>query len=135
MTELEKSKCPLCGRNTLIHRKGAFHFEVDDKDIRPYAEHGVDIEDAEWDECTTCKDSLIPHALSKKLDEWQYTREGLLWPEELRGAREKLGFTEEQMAEKLGVTLNQYSHYEKGIWIHKKEVDNKVRSMLERKGG
>ena len=57
----------------------------------------------------------------------QYRRSGLLTPSEIIDVRKRAGFTQQAMAEFLGVGEKTYTRWESGRSIHNRSSDNLIR--------
>jgi putative zinc finger/helix-turn-helix YgiT family protein len=123
-----KKICLSCGQKSVVHKKGAFHFEVNDRDTNPDArEFQIDIEDAEWDECGACGERILSEELQKAIEKWQYTREGLLTPEDIRKIRLRRKLTQKQISDIIGVGEKTYTRWENGLSMQTKAMDNLIR--------
>jgi HTH-type transcriptional regulator / antitoxin MqsA len=122
------SKCPLCGEASLEKRTGVFHFEIPG-DNPDGLEMAKDFPDSEWDECGACGEIILSNALQKRIGRWQYTRKGLLTPEEMKGVREKYGLTQAQMAHILQVGEKNFSRWENGITMQTRVMDSLIRQF------
>ena len=68
-----KRICTSCGNKTLAHRKGTFHFEVNDrKTNRDAREFHIDIRNAEWDECESCGEKILSERIEKAIEKNAY---------------------------------------------------------------
>jgi putative zinc finger/helix-turn-helix YgiT family protein len=123
-----KKICSACGNKSLVHKKGIFHFEVSGNGTNKNAkEFHIDIENAQWDECGICGEMLLSKELDEALERWQYTREGLLTPKEIRQIRESRGLTQKQISMILGVGEKSYTRWENGLSMQTKAMDNLIR--------
>jgi len=117
------TECPICGATALEERSGRFEFEP------PANIPGgtIVIENAAWQECSQCGETLIPHALDQALDDVARKRRGLLTPIEIKQVRERTGLSQEAMAQLLGVGEKTYTRWETGKSIQNKANDTLVR--------
>lgn len=116
--------CPNCG-SRMEERQGTYRFEPP-----PNIPGGVMIiPDATWMECENCGERMLPPELDRKLEELSIVRQGLLLPAQIKAIREKLGLTQTQMAERLGVGEKTYTRWESGRSIQNKSSDNLIRLM------
>ncbi|MEW5945036.1 MAG: type II TA system antitoxin MqsA family protein [bacterium] len=123
-----KKICTACGNRSLVHKKGTFHFEVDDRATNPDArEFHINIRNADWDECEVCGEQILSEELDGALGKWQYTREGLLTPEAIRNIRLRHKLTQKQISEILGVGEKSYTRWENGLSMQTKAMDNLIR--------
>ncbi len=127
-----KTRCPLCGKEELQKKTGTFHFDIPDDGTNPDArEFEVDIPNAEWDECGSCGEIILSHDLQKRIQRWQYTRQGMLTPEELKAIRERFGLSQVEMGRRLGVGDKSYSRWENSLSMQTKAIDNLVRMFAK----
>ena len=120
--------CTACGNKSLVHKKGTFHFDVSDHETNPSArEFHIDIKNAEWDECEICGEQLLSKELDEALGRWQYTREGLLTPEEIKRVRLRHKLSQKRISEILGVGEKSYTRWENGLSMQTKAMDNLIR--------
>ena len=87
------------------------------------------VPDATWLECENCGQQMLPVALNRKLEELSMSRQGLLLPTQIKAIREKLGLTQVEMAERLGVGEKTYTRWESGRSMQNKSSDNLIRLM------
>ena len=85
------------------------------------------IEDAEWEECGSCQEKLIPPKLNDVLLSARYERLGLLRPDQIKEVRERAGLTQEEMARFINVGERTYTRWESGRSIHNRSSDNLIR--------
>lgn len=121
------TQCPVCGQETLVTRCGEFH-------LKPPVNIPGDemvVQDASWFECTSCGEQILGHELSTAIELMRYDRLGLLSPKEIEGIRTRLGLTQVQMAELLGVGDKTYARWEAGKSIHNISSDNLIRLVAQ----
>lgn len=87
----------------------------------------IEIQDAQWRQCSQCGEKLIPHALDQALDNSVRKRRGLLTPAEIKRVRERTGLSQEAMAQLLGVGEKTYTRWETGKSIQNKANDTLIR--------
>lgn len=123
-----KKICTACGNRNLVRRKGTFHFEVRSRganaDVR---KSYVDVKNAVWDECEVCGEQLLSRELDKTLENWQYAREGLLTPDDIRNIRLRHKLTQKRISEIIGVGEKSYTRWENGMSMQNKAMDNLIR--------
>lgn len=119
-----KKICHNCG-STMEERHGTYRFEP------PSNIPGgtMIIPNASWLECENCGEQLLSAALDSKLEELSMVRQGLLLPTQIKAIREKLGLTQVEMAERLGVGEKTYTRWESGRSMQNKSSDNLIRLM------
>lgn len=121
------TKCPLCGNRTLEPRSGEFRFD-------PPANipgGAMIVPEANWLECASCGKRILDPELDKAIDRLRYERLGLLSPNEIEAVRTRLGLTQVQMAELLGVGEKTYTRWEAGKSYHNTSSDNLIRLVAQ----
>ena len=116
-------KCPICGDKSVSQRKGKFRFDPPDN----VPGGTIVIPNVSWQECTACGEVLLPPSLSNMLAIERYRRLGLLRPEEIKATRARVGLTQTEMAQLVGVGEKTYTRWEAGRSIQNKSNDNLIR--------
>ena len=111
-----KKKCQICGKNELEKKKGLFRFSDD-----------IEIPDSVWEECGSCGEIILSVELDDKIEHWQYFKDGLLFPDQIKRIRKKLGLTQKMMAEYLRVGEKNFSRWENGQTMQSKAMDMLIR--------
>ncbi|MGA2171516.1 MAG: type II TA system antitoxin MqsA family protein [Sedimentisphaerales bacterium] len=116
-------KCPICGEMALETRVGKYTF------VPPPNIPGgpIVIENAQWEECASCKERILSLELEKSLENERYHRLGLLTPKEILSIRERAGLKQKEIAEKIGVGEKTYARWESGHSLHNTSSDNLIR--------
>ncbi|HUT56334.1 MAG TPA: type II TA system antitoxin MqsA family protein [Phycisphaerae bacterium] len=117
----------MCGKVALEARRGEFHFTPPPE--IPGGE--MLIPDATWEVCSACGEQMLPPALGDALLAERYRRLGLLSPGEIAEIRERLGLTQVEIAEFLGVGEKTYARWESGRSIHNISSDNLIRLVAQ----
>lgn len=115
--------CFICGNETLEVKSGEFRFEPPEN----IPGGTILIEDAQWEECISCHERVLPPELLSQLDEVRYQRLGLLKPEEIRAVRQRAGLTQKSMAHILNLGEKTYTRWETGRSLQNKSSDNLIR--------
>lgn len=118
-------RCFNCGAEQMEGRRGTYRFEP------PANIPGGTfiVQNATWMECDNCGEQMIPAALNRRLEDLSIQRQGLLPPTQIKAIREKLGLSQAEMAERLGVGEKTYTRWESGRSIQNKSSDNLIRLM------
>ncbi len=118
----DMKNCVSCG-STLQERHGTYRFEP------PANIPGgtMVIPDATWLECENCGQQMLPAELEERLERLSIQRQGLLSAAQIKAVRQKLGLTQTEMAERLGVGEKTYARWESGRSIQNKSSDNLIR--------
>ncbi|HOO56567.1 MAG TPA: type II toxin-antitoxin system MqsA family antitoxin [bacterium] len=126
------NKCPFCGNKSFQKKHGDFHFTITDDGSNPDAlEFETIIPDSDWEECPSCKEILLSKELDRQIENWQYTREGLLTPDELKQIRKEFGLSQVEIAKYLGVGEKSYTRWENRLSIQSKAMDNLIRLFYD----
>jgi len=121
------NRCPICGKETLVRRQGEFSFDLPEN----VPGKTMILPDATWDECSACGEQILSHELNEQVEREASRRWGLLQPEEVKGIRARLGLTQVQMAELLGVGEKTYTRWESGKSYHNTSSDNLIRLVAQ----
>lgn len=81
--------------------------------------------------CRNCGEVVLDIEASKQISQAFRQQAGLLAPEEIRQNRLKLGLTQEELAEHLGVDEATLSNWEKGWQIQQRCLDKLMRLFFE----
>jgi putative zinc finger/helix-turn-helix YgiT family protein len=81
--------------------------------------------------CRNCGEVVLDTEASKQISEAFRRQAGLLTPEEIRQNRKKLGLTQEEMAERLGIAEATLSRWENGWQIQQRSLDKLMRLFFE----
>jgi putative zinc finger/helix-turn-helix YgiT family protein len=117
------TKCPICGAEALEPRHGEFRLDP------PASIPGgvIIVPDADWLECSACGEQILGSGLNEAIELVTYDRLGLLRPKEIEAIRLRMGLTQVQMAELLGVGEKTYTRWEAGKSYHNTSSDNLIR--------
>lgn len=119
------NKCPICGLGSLTEKKikKAFEYKGETHTVSNYLIL----------ECNACNESLAGdkenRRIEKELTDFRRKIDRLLTSGEIKAIRKKLGYTQEKMAELLGVAPKTFSRYENGQVTQSKAMDNLLRSI------
>ena len=117
------TKCPICGAEALTRQSGDFRFAPPEN--IPGGE--IVIENAAWDECSSCEERILTLELEQSLEAVRYSSLGLLTPAEIKEIRKRLGLNQVDMAQLLGVGDKSYTRWETGASIQNKSNDTLIR--------
>ena len=120
--------CPVCRTRSMVHTLTTRDVEVR-HDGRSYS---VQIVDAPVWRCgqSGCDGLLISEVLDDKVRKQLRTQLGLLQPEEIRGARERLGMSQKELAEVTGFASETLSRWENGMQVQSAASDKLLRLIL-----
>lgn len=122
---MKARKCPICGAGGLKKTVGTETFE--------YKGQEISIPDYMTYVCPGCQEAIVdPETLKKSgklLKDFQRKVDGLLTGQQIKEIRNKLGLTQEQMAEIVGGGLKSFARYESGQVCQSKGMDNLLRIL------
>ncbi len=136
---LNEKRCHVCGQKSLRHVRRPFEYEVSHDGRRPVRIH---IPDLEVIACTN-HDCHPEHPDDTVIEDeqatWRITIEtyrqlGLLTPEEIRSQRERLGLTQQELQELLGLGGNTLSRWENGRVYQSRSLDTLMRIVFGMSG-
>lgn len=127
MADKNEMKCPMCGA-------GVLKDEICDHET--YAREGthnikIVIKDLAIKRCTSCKEEFMPKEALERVQSEKHKRRGLLTMGQLKELRTKLGYTQVEMADLLGVGKKTYLRWEKGLYLQNKSMDRYIRLIAE----
>ncbi|MCM8760828.1 MAG: type II toxin-antitoxin system MqsA family antitoxin [Candidatus Omnitrophica bacterium] len=123
----EKVKCPLCN-------DGYLEDEISDHET--YFREGTRniklvVKNLNIKRCNKCKEEFLPKEALNRVQAEKHKKRGLLTMEQLKEIRQKLGYTQEEMADLLGVGKKSYLRWEKGLYLQNKAMDRYIRLIAE----
>ncbi len=122
---MHKKKCPICGEGILKKDTTEETFE--------YKGKSISIPNYVTYKCNVCKESIVDNKILKEsgriLKDFQREIDGFLPGHEIKRIRQKLGLTQERMAEILGGGLKGFARYESGQICQSKAMDNLLRIL------
>jgi putative zinc finger/helix-turn-helix YgiT family protein len=117
--------CPVCGEGSLKEVTGEFTTLIDGPDGQiPLKVPGV-----VWKQCGSCGEDLLDDDASRVITRAHRTALGLLTAEEIRGIRVRLGKTQVQMSELLGIGEKTYCRWESGTHFQSEAFDRYLRLL------
>src|SRR5260370_37911858 len=119
-------RCGKCGQKTM-HLSTRFHASRIEHDGRAYL---VEIPALTVPQCGNCQAISIDDEADRQISAAFRRQAGLLAPEEIRQGRDKLGLTQKQFANLLGVGEATVSRWETGAQIQQRAMDRFLRVCL-----
>jgi hypothetical protein len=113
--------CDVCGVGTLVEKHGTYVYEWPSSVSRKPTEFS----DADWLECDSCDEQVLPARLLERIEAARYRVEGLLTPTEMRAIRGSRSQVE--MARFIGAGDKTYARWEAGLSIQTKAMDTLIR--------
>lgn len=131
----ENWPCDACGRKSLRRVRRPYEYEVSHEGRGPVT---IRIPDLEVVACTNpdCKpeqpgDTIIhDDASTWRITEETYRQLGLLTPAEIRAGRERLGLSQQELQELLGLGGNSLSRWENGRVYQARSLDTLLRVIF-----
>lgn len=127
-----KSRCHACGQRSLQRVKQPYEYEISHEGRAPVT---IRIPDLDVIACTNpdCHPEdpgetvLIDDDAARRIGVETYRQLGLLTPAEIREKREKLGLSQQEMQELLGLGGNSLSRWENGHIYQARSMDRLLR--------
>lgn len=111
--------CPICGSEKISEKVITGRFK--------YKGHLIRIPDYHVFECDSCTEKIVSNKTLKEnektLTDFRRKVDGLLTSDEIRAIREKLGKTQTEMANLIGVGEKNFARYENGQVTQSKTMD------------
>lgn len=132
---IEERTCHVCGQKSLRRVRRSYEYDFS-HDGRPPVH--ITIPDLEVIACTNpdCRpehphDTILEtEETARRIDEETCRQLGLLSPAEIRAGREKLGLTQQELAELLGLGGNSLSRWENGRVYQARSMDTLLRIVF-----
>lgn len=93
--------------------------------------YSITAEDFNVLQCKNCAAIVLDDAADERLSDALRQKVGLLSPAEIRGSREKLGLTQQQLADRLRISMYTLCRWETGAQIQKPAMDILLRIAFE----
>jgi putative zinc finger/helix-turn-helix YgiT family protein len=123
----EKSKaCPACGIGVLEEITGKFSAQIDGPDGQTMT---LSVPDVTWRHCDSCGEDLLDDHASARVTRAHREALKLLTAEEIRSIRHKLGKTQAEMGELLGIGEKTYCRWESGTHFQSEAFDRYLRLL------
>jgi putative zinc finger/helix-turn-helix YgiT family protein len=121
------SKCPMCGNGELQRVEGDYETRfVDGAD----QERELRVRGVVRDECPNCGEVFLDDDATQKIEAARLQAMRRLAPAEIKGFREKLGKTQTEMAQLLGLGAKTYTRWESGAYIQNAASDRYLRLLM-----
>jgi putative zinc finger/helix-turn-helix YgiT family protein len=118
--------CPLCGEGKLAEVKGDFAAQVDSPGGHPIK---LIVSGLSWRHCDSCNEDLLDEQASAAITASHRAALKLLTADEIRLIRQKLGKTQGQMSELLGIGEKTYCRWESGTHFQSEAFDRYLRAL------
>ncbi len=120
------TKCGKCGQRAVALAVVSHTVQVDN-DGRKYE---VTIPDLVVPRCAKCGNIFLHDEANRRITAAFRKAAGLLAPEEIRFHRERVGLTQDELADHLGITVLTLSRWETGELIQSRSLDRFLRAIL-----
>lgn len=120
------TKCSTCNQRTVAFAIVPYEIQVDHDGRK----HQVSIPDLSVARCSNCGEIYFDSEASNQVTRAFCKQAGLLTGEEMRRRREKLGLTQEALAELLGVDAHELAWWENGERIQQRHMDRFLRAFF-----
>ena len=115
--------CPKCGRQEVVLAVVPYSLQAKhDGDL-----HTIEIPELESPRCRACGQLVFGVGVEKQINAAERTLLRLLKPAEIRDGRERLGLTQSELANRLGVSETALADWEADISIQPRTADNLLR--------
>jgi putative zinc finger/helix-turn-helix YgiT family protein len=121
-------KCMYCRKNQVIPTVLPSHVEEMEHDGRKYS---VSLTDFHVLQCQNCHELVLDDSADEALGKALRNVAGLLAPAEIRQGRESLGFTQQQLADDLRISMYTLSRWETGAQIQQRAMDAFLRLFFQ----
>jgi len=133
---VEEQRCHVCGQRSLRRVKRPYEYAVSHDGRAPVK---IRIPDLDVVACTnpSCHPEhpndtvLVDGDASRRITEETYRQLGLLTPTEIRANRERLGLTQQQLQDLLGLGGNSLSRWENGRVYQSRALDRFLRVVFQ----
>lgn len=123
----EKSEiCPLCGKGKLLEMQGNFTTQVDGPGGNPIM---LTVPGITWRRCDSCNEEMLGEEASAAITVSHRSALKLLTADEIRSIRQRLGKTQAQMSELLGIGEKTYCRWESGTHFQSEAFDRYLRAL------
>ena len=121
-------KCVKCREREVYLTTLPSHVEEMEHDGRKYA---VSLQNFEVWQCRNCSETALDDSATQRLTDALRSAAGLLTPVEIRRNREALGFTQQQLADYLRISMFTLSRWETGAQIQQRTMDALLRVFFQ----
>jgi putative zinc finger/helix-turn-helix YgiT family protein len=128
MPKEKSSTCLICGAGGLEQIAGEFKTQIDGPDGRPMT---LSVPGLTWRHCKSCGEDLLDENASEAITRAHRAALKLLTAEEIRSLRQRLGKTQAQIGELLGIGEKTYCRWESGTHFQSEAFDRYLRLLQE----
>jgi len=124
---VEERTCSICGEGKLRRETSDFRAEFKDGSG---AAHEVLVPNVSKNVCDKCGDFILDEESENKISAAQRTAMGLLGAHELQAFRKRLGKTQEEMSELLGLGKKTWCRWESNDYFQNESLDRYLRLLI-----
>jgi putative zinc finger/helix-turn-helix YgiT family protein len=128
MPKEKNNVCLACGVDDLKQVTGEFKTQIEGPDGHPMT---LAVPDLTWLHCNSCGEDLLDDKASEAITKAHRAALKLLTAEEIRSLRQRLGKTQAQMGELLGIGEKTYCRWESGTHFQSEAFDRYLRLLEE----
>ncbi len=121
-------KCMYCRENQVVSTVLPTHVEEMEHDGRKYS---VSLKNFRVHQCQNCRELVLDDSADGALSDALRKAAGLLSPAEIRQGRESLGYTQQQLADYLRISMYTLSRWETGAQIQQRALDAFLRLFFQ----
>jgi putative zinc finger/helix-turn-helix YgiT family protein len=121
-------RCLHCRERAVVPTTLPFYDKQMEHDGRPYA---ICLSNFEVLQCTNCHSIVLTEEANIRLTDALRTAAELLTPQEIRRNRDALGYTQQQLADYLGISMYTLSRWETGAQIQQRVMDRFLRLFFD----
>jgi putative zinc finger/helix-turn-helix YgiT family protein len=121
-------KCMYCRQNQVVATVLPSYAQELEHDGRKYS---VTLSDFHVLQCQNCHELVLDDSADERLNAALRSEAGLLTPAAIRLARESLGYTQQQLADYLRISMYTLSRWETGAQIQQRGMDALLRVFFE----
>jgi len=126
--KMEHEICPVCGNGRLANHAGVFETRYTD---RSGVERSLTISNIQRLRCDSCGEEILDDAATRQIEDARRDAAGLLTTTEIRNLRLRLGKSQVQMSNLLGVGEKTYCRWESGSFLQSQAFDNYLRLVRD----
>jgi len=120
-------RCRHCGQSEVRPTRVDYPMEVNyDGRLVSFVARGIDIPS-----CQICGEKVITLEVDDQINAAMYDHLGLLTPDQIRAGIERLGMTQKEVAERLGIAEATLSRWVNKLVIQSRAMDNYLRVFFQ----
>lgn len=128
MPKQRNRSCPACGADRIEEVTGDFTTQIEGPDGKPLA---LSVPRITWRHCASCGEDFLDEDASEAITAAHRAALKLLTAEEIRSLRHRLGKTQTEMSDLLGIGEKTYCRWESGTHFQSEAFDRYLRLLEE----